>query len=329
MQKVKSGANQCGRNGIRMWCVVCIMLAWLHILAYRSAGTPGAAPGTSVTVGFTSAMISEMNRNDAAVSIKAIAEMIIRKRSIQATPQAAIYDDLASLRKALKTGEVEVVSLRVDEFLEMEADKTLEPAFVGVRDGSWAEEYLLLAHAQDPIINLSGLRAKSLIMYAGRRTGLARIWLDSLLRASNLPEASQFFGEIKESTKLSKAVLPVFFKQGDACLVTRSGFKTMVTLNPQVGKQLVIIKESPLVLPSLTCIRRNMEAALKDKVIAALGELHNDSAGQQALTLFSLDRLIPCTKEHIQTAIDIMEQYRSFKRGSSGGIAAVTGSSKP
>jgi hypothetical protein len=311
-----------------MWRIFCIAVACLHILAYRPAGTLGAAPGETITVGFTSAMISEMNRNDAAASIKVIAEMIIKKRAIQATPQAEIYDDLGSLRQSLKTGKANIVSLRVDEFLEMDGDKTLEPAFVGIRDGNWAEEYLLLIHAQNSIRNLPGLRTKSLILYEGRRTGLARIWLDSLLRESNLPEASQFFGEIKESTKLSKTVLPVFFKQEDVCLVTRSGFKTMATLNPQVGKQLVVIKESPFILPSLICIRRNMDTALKAKVIAALGELHNDSAGQQALTLFSLDQLIPCTKEHIQTAINIMERHQSFRRGS-GGIAAAAGSSRP
>jgi ABC-type phosphate/phosphonate transport system substrate-binding protein len=305
--------------------IVYIALILMHILAY---GTAGAAAEATITVGFTSAMLSEMNRNDAVASIKVLAEMIVKKHAIQATPRAEICEDIASLRKALKAGAVDVVSLRVDEFLELEGDKTLEPAFVGVRDGNWAEEYLLVTNEQNQIKNLSSLRAKSLIMYSGRRTGLARIWLDSLLRENSLPESSQFFGEIKESTKLSKSVLPIFFKQGDACLVTRSGFKTMDMLNPQVGRQLTVIKESPAVLPSLICIRRNMEALLKAKTLSALGELHNDSAGQQALTLFSLDQLIPCTKEHLQTAIDIMERYRNLKRGS-GGIAAVAGSSKP
>jgi ABC-type phosphate/phosphonate transport system substrate-binding protein len=328
MHESASGSNQCSSRENRVrWSIVSVALACLHILACGPAGTFCAASGTSITVGFTSAMISEINRNDAVASIKVLAETIIRKRAIQATPQAEIYEDLASLRKALRAGAADVVSLRVDEFLELEADKTLEPAFVGVRDGSWAEEYMVLTNEQNQIKNLSGLRAKSLIIYAGRRTGLASIWMDTLLRENNMPEFSQFFGEIKESIKLSKAVLPVFFNQADACLVTRSGFKTMVALNPQVGKKLVVIKESPLVLPSLICIRRNMEASLKAKAISALAELHKDSAGQQTLTLFSLDQLIPFTREHIQTAIDIMERYRSLKRGS-GGIAAA-GSTKP
>jgi phosphonate transport system substrate-binding protein len=110
----------------------------------------------------------------------------------------------------------------------------------------------------------------------------------------------------------------VFFQQGEACLVTRSGFKTMAELNPQVGKQLIIVKESPRLLPSLTCVRRSLDANRKKQLLSALSELHEDSAGQQALTLFSLDRLIPCTGEHIQSAVSILERYRSLKKGAGG-----------
>jgi ABC-type phosphate/phosphonate transport system substrate-binding protein len=283
----------------------------------------GAASGgeQGISVGFTAAMISEMNPNDASASIKVLAEMITRKRSIEGAPKAEIYDDLASLRKALKDGSADIVALRVDEYLDLEPDKLLEPGFVGLRNGNWAEEYLILVHIQSGIRDIQGLREKGLSILAGRRTGLAKVWLESLLRENNLPESARFFGEVNELSKTTKVVLPVFFRQKDACLVTRSGFNTMSILNPQVGKQLVIIKESPLLLPSLICVRRNMESNRKTKIMFALSELHEDSAGQQALTLFSLDRLIPCKSEHIQTAVNILDKYRAFLKAA--GVSAA------
>jgi hypothetical protein len=252
--------------------ILIISFACLNIFTPDSFSTIPGNSYPTITVGFTAAMISEMNRNDAAASIAVLAEMIIKKRAIQAIPKAEIYEDLSLLRKAIKSGDADVVSLRVDEYLEMEPDGTLEPAFVGIRDGSWAEQYLLLTHAQNGIRDLPDLHAKSLILLTGRRTGLAGIWLDTVLRESDFPESTRFFSEIRESTKVSKTILPVFFRQGDACLVTRSGLNTMATLNPQVGRQLIVLKQSPAVLPSLVCLRRNMDSNLSFIATAQAGK---------------------------------------------------------
>jgi hypothetical protein len=255
-------------------------------------------------------MVAEMNRSDAVAALKVLADTIVRRRKIEAVPRTDIYETLNDLRRALKAGDADIVSLRIDEYLALEPDEILYPAFVGLRNGVWAEEYLLLTHSQSGIRKLGELKGKRLIQLSGRRTGLAGIWIDTVLREEGFSDASRLFADIKESTRLSGTVLPVFFKQADVCLVTQSGFKTMATLNPQVDKQLNILRASPPLLPSLICIRRNLNSSIRGQAQAALGELHLDSAGQQVLTLFSLDRLVPCADLYIESALKILRQHQ-------------------
>jgi hypothetical protein len=91
---------------------------------------------------------------------------------------------------------------------------------------------VLLTRNSDGLHPLADLRGKRLIAPSGRRTGLAEEWLNNLLSESNLPMSQEFFGQIRTTHKISGAVLPVFFKQTDVCLVTQSGFETMSQLNP-------------------------------------------------------------------------------------------------
>ena len=52
------------------------------------------------------------------------------------------------------------------------------------------------------------------------RSGLAPTWLDTELLRNKLPLSARFFREITRTSKMSRAILPVFFNQADACLVT-------------------------------------------------------------------------------------------------------------
>lgn len=296
-------------HSFRRHCIFSAFLSWLCQAVVLPAQPQESKEGNvrpRLVIGFTAAMMSEMNRNDAGAAVKVLADTLVRKRMIAAVPYTEIYDDLSLLRRALKTGDADIVSLRIDEYFALEAEGTLDPAFVGLRNRNWAEEYVLLVNRESGFQEAAELRSKRLITLSGRRTGLARTWLDTVLLGSNLPDSSQFFAEIKESNKVSRTVLPIYFRQGDACLVTSSGFATMVDLNPQVGKQLNVLCMSPPLLPSLICLRRDLDSSMKALVIDGLSSLHQDAAGQQALMLFTIDRLAPCTRQHIESATSIV-----------------------
>ena len=116
------------------------------------------------------------------------------------------------------------------------------------------------------IEKIAELQGRHLNLYAHYRACLAQVWLDNLLVGERLPPTARFFNQITSTSKLAQVVLPVFFRQCDACLVTRSGFDIMCELNPQISKQLKIITNSPAVVAGVFCFRADVPAAIKGPV---------------------------------------------------------------
>ena len=82
------------------------------------------------------------------------------------------------------------------------------------------------------------------MFWQNSRMSLALAWLDIALFNDGCRPVAEFC-RVEQNKKLTKVVLPVFFRQNDACVVTRRGFKTMSELNPQVGQQLRVLASSP------------------------------------------------------------------------------------
>jgi phosphonate transport system substrate-binding protein len=262
---------------------------------------------------FSARMFAEINRNDARAAIKVWADTLATARNIPLRPETEVLDGVGPLRRALQNGRADLVSLRIDEYFELNRDKALEPYYVGLTGRSSAEEFMLMVHKSSNNSSLADLRNKRLLVLESARTGMASIWLDKILLESGCSEAKEFFMEVRQVPKVSKAVLPVFFQQMDACLVTRISFGTMAELNPQLRKSMRVIRSSPSVVPSLVCFSHDYQSANKEEVIQALDELHQSSKGQQVLMLFKIDRLVRCSDSDFAPAKKILDAYRQLK----------------
>lgn len=278
---------------------------------------------TPVYVAFSAGMFPETNKNDAKAAIKVWADTLAQTKGLHFTAATEVYETLPALRKALDAGRADIVSVRIDEYLDT-LHRWLEPAFIGLRGKNATEEYLLITRKVVDTNNLGRLKGATLTMLDSGRTGLAGIWLDTVLLEHGLPASTGFFSEIKRVGKVSKAVLPVFFGQMMACLVTRSGFQTMVELNPQVGTQLAVVRSSPPVLPSLMCLSRSFSHGNRDEIEEALAELHLDNRGRQVLMLFGVDRLIACRAEDLDAARNIFRRYQQLNSAVSTGRFSIS-----
>jgi ABC-type phosphate/phosphonate transport system substrate-binding protein len=304
-----------------------------------SAG-PGALAGPGddtrpFRVAFSSAFFGDANSADAAAAVVAWQETILRSADVPFNPHPLICDEIQELVAALEQGEVDAVAVRFPEYFAiptglLEADRV----YINQRGGGLGDEYVLAVHRDSGIETLAQLRGRRLTGWESPRASLAKQWLELLLAEQGLPPTARFFGSWGEEPKLAKVVLPVFFRQADACLVTRSGLASMSELNPQVGQQLRVLATSPEMVASFLTFRAGYASPYRPQVERAIRDLHTSAAGKQVLTVFGCDRITPQAGSCLQSARDLMAAYARLPErppADGGGVmrAGAAGSPAP
>lgn len=274
-----------------------------------------SAPAPPFHIAFSGSMFTDINVNDAKAALKAWSVTVAKERQINTDPEPLIVDDTRELAGLLRSNRVDAVEMTVAEYATLSQVARFDPLFVASTKGQIAEEFVVLVHRDSPIKTLADLQGRHLNLYAHYRAGLARTWLDIELVQAGLPAVPEFLGQLTPKAKLSQVILPVFFRQVDACLVTRSGFEIMTELNPQTGKQLKVIAESPGIVPAVFCFRADVPEATKEPYIAGLRELHQHASGQQVLTIFHREKLEEHPASCLQSALELVSTHRRLCEG--------------
>ncbi|HMP72889.1 MAG TPA: PhnD/SsuA/transferrin family substrate-binding protein [Kiritimatiellia bacterium] len=259
-------------------------------------------------VGFSSTLFSDVNENDAKASVRAWGQAFAAERNIDVNPDAVIYKGVAAMQAALEAGSVDLLSLLTGEVEQLSDEVALNPIFVALVNGRSHEEVLLLVHEDSGIGDVEGLQGRSLLIYENPRASFAVPWMDGVLGDRGLPPLFSWVGRHKSTTRVSGVVLPVFFRQADACLVTRNAFETMVELNPQLGRSLKVVATSPEVVPVVLGVRAGYSPLMRGEVLEALAELHQSAVGQQVLTIFRSEQLVEYPPSVMESAFEILRR---------------------
>ncbi len=279
-------------------------------------------------VGFSSSMFTDVNENDAKAAVKAWAQVLAKERNIPIDPEARVLNGTEEISRALQSKLVDAVALTTDEHSRLGRELLSSEFIVGVNDGRLTEEYVLLVHRDSGIERVGDLRGRSLNFFQNTRMSLASAWLDTLLVKDGLGRTSKFFGRVTQLNKLPRVILPVFFRQSDACVVTRRGFHIMAELNPQVGQQLKVLSSSPELVPAGFCFRRDYNNPLKERILAEFGKVHTTPAGQQVLTIFQSGRLEVHPISILNSSLELLASH-SRLCAATNSAEAVEGRSAP
>jgi ABC-type phosphate/phosphonate transport system substrate-binding protein len=281
-------------------------------------------------VGFSRRLFTDVNENDAKASIRAWAQTVAHERGIHMDPVAQLYDRVAEMIAAIRNDEVDAISVLFDEYLVLSPQVEISNRFMTQVNGSLFEEYLLLIHVDSPIYDLSTLQGRCLALHSGARMCLAVDWLDTLLLSNGWSGTDGFFKEVRKLPKLSPTVLQVFFRQADACVVAKSGFNTLCELNPQLRSKLKVLAFSPPLAPALLCFRGDFESPEKSKIMAAFEGLHETLAGQQVLTIFKAEKLVPITADQLADTKSFLIEAARLRSAANPGqsVESATGSTR-
>ena len=284
-----------------------ILMLAVAALAFGSAEESSRPP---FRFAFSARMFIGVNENDAKAAVRAWAQGLANERNINLDGQPVILEGLTEIIQAMRSKQVDCLSLTTDDYLALAPAQQTTNLLVSAIAGKTTEQYLLLVHAKSGLADLADLKGRSIVMLDHVRASLATLWLEVLLAQQSLGLPARHFRQVRSAPKLTSVVLPVFFRQQDACIVTRSGFDTMAELNPQLRVQLKPLAASPDLVPAFTFIRPDYRGAPHDEIVAEVLKMHLTASGKQILTLFQTDRIEQKPASVLESARELIETRR-------------------
>jgi phosphonate transport system substrate-binding protein len=259
--------------------------------AIAQKSDPGPAP-VRLRLGIPPGTWQGLNRNDAAAAVSTWARTILGQSGVSITVETTMCDSDEELEKDLAAGKLDCVSMVTAQFLALDPGLKPKGIYLAVCNHSEGEQYVLIVNNDSGIHELSGLKGRRLLVQSTARASLALPWLDNLLIKTHLAPSSAFLGSVTKVDKPSKVMLPVFFRQADACLMTSNAFDTACELNPQLRKKLLPLAWSPPVIPVVFFFRVGYDSFARKQLEPSIVSLHESVAGLQVLTVFQCDRMV-------------------------------------
>ena len=250
-------------------------------------------------------MFRDLNENDARAALKLYASVLGSGHDLIVAETSEIFPDAATITAAFSEGTTDVASMPVQDYFAIPKDLSSPRILAASNANSYTEEYLLLVHADSGITTLADLRGRHLIVNNSLRSWISIIWLDVLLAKQGFEPPARFFSRVNYSLKPTRTVLPVFFRQEDACVVTHRSYDLICELNPQVQKKLRVLATSPRYVPHVTCFRASIPPNVVDHMIKAAVEAQDTVNGKQILTIFQCDRIAEITIENLASVRDL------------------------
>ncbi len=275
-----------------------------------SAAAQETEPEHPFRFGFSAGLMPEVSENDYRAAMKAWAEMLVKNGAVQADSNVTFFPDTAHMVAALQRHEVDGVAATTPDFLAVRKSVKFNHVVFAVTGGTISDQFVLVVHQNSGLTNVENLRGHSLNLLRQPQMSLAIPWLDTLLLEQGFKPTGEFFSPIAEESKITKALLPVFFRKTDACLLTRKGFQTMCELNPQVGRELHVLASSPELVATAFFFREGYPAAQQDRCLNEFKNVHTTSAGQQILTVFQTERLEEYPVSVLDGTIALLEKHQ-------------------
>ena len=258
----------------------------------------------AVRFGISESLTGQMNLGDARAAMQVWLKRISEEFGLTLVYPPSVFEPFTSLAAALRNDALDGLISNIFEYRQVMSLLDRSTIVIPVQKNRL--RYVLVTRAGDNTKNLAALRARKLLVLDNLYTSLAPVWLSNTLDEAGYPQPQTFFAAVTKPTRATQAILPVFFGQADACLVTEHAFLTLCELNPQVGLRLKPILTSPEVATLLWTFGRKTSLKDQQRLVRILEGIADTSVGRQVMTLFQCDRLTVRPGEFLQPALAML-----------------------
>jgi ABC-type phosphate/phosphonate transport system substrate-binding protein len=294
----------------RLAAVLCFM-----VLAHLFFNIPrvGAEDGSRLRIGFTGSAFQDVTNTD----IKAAVSVLIQKVAWKhfGKGESRFYETLPEMAADLKDRNIEVLATPVEEFMELRKHLPIDPLLISSSDNGTEMEMILLVRKESGIRSFRDLRGRSIVMPQRnpRCLGMYMAWLETLVMVEGSKGVNTYFSSVKETRTAANAIMPVFFRQADACIVTRQVFELTAEMNPQINRELAIISRKGKLSQGVIAVDRRLPEERRQRLLQAFLTLHQTPEGQQLLMLFKVRKLVPFVPGYLKGTETLFAEYHRQK----------------
>lgn len=267
---------------------------------------------TALQVGFSARVFPDVDQRDAQVAMELWTRELARGMGVKTTAITKIYKNPADLLAAVKRGDLTVFTLPAIEYLQIKDRASITPIIVAASNAGTSRQYALIVKRCSGIRSISDLRGKTIVLPSLTKYEASHIWLHVLLMKETKRNSKGFFRQVYESSATSKSILKVFFNQVDAAIVSRGALETSKVLNPQIGRDLMVIAESKTLHGDITCVPSMIGEKLKNTITNSALHLHETTTGKQIFTLFQIDKVIPFNDANLAGLEELLRERDSL-----------------
>jgi ABC-type phosphate/phosphonate transport system substrate-binding protein len=228
-----------------------------------------------------------------------------------ASYKAIFFESSEELIRLLRKGTIDLAHTSVMTYFQIREAVHVEPLMGEITGGSLGRKFLVLVRADGPITELAGLKGRRMAVRSNDQLGM--LFVNDRLLKAHFPEADHFFSHLDEKRKYSQTVMSLFFKQADACLVPEDLFRTMIELNPQLGRDLKVLVESPRLLDKVVFVPGEVKEDLRDTIVKLGETLPKSPRSSQMFMLLRVEGLSRISDSDLEPVRSLVEEYARLK----------------
>lgn len=237
----KFPARQLGRvfaalGGRLLWVVLLTVLGWWAAPA-GAQEVVGTGHATTLRVGYL-AEVPVSWRTGFSDPLRNISRSLATAFLRDADPEypmpadenligAASWEDLS---RVIQLGGAEVFPLQAYEFVEQEDNMNLKPLLLATRRHGWQTRFVVLTTRTSGLTKLGDLEGRKILIHRDGCGNLVDYWLESAI-AIGTGKNRKGFARYETVTQPREAVLPVFFGEADACVVSLAAYQSVAIQN--------------------------------------------------------------------------------------------------